>query len=229
MQKSVMEIVYGPEFIEARRRDLVAALDFVNAEIEAMDEREFLNLLHEYAHFMVGRESISRSQFLAFAEKYEQLSRGVMARTSPNALRERKQFFIEVQSHLRSKIEAIMEAVETGENRELLIMPGKRSLIIMPFFDCFVEGFSAQERKGLKELAREILEVELWLVDITSDLGLKAKRFRKCVRCQKIFYHTTSRKKLYCSKKCAGAVRQARHLERKISGRKRKSERVSKD
>lgn len=195
-------------------------LDFVNADIKAMNERQFLNMLHEYSHVMTAVILESKPQFLEFAEKYEQCVGRLSIRTSADALQERKMFFTEIQSHIRSRIKAIMEAVESGENREMFKMPGKRSLVIVPFFDCFIENFSAEKRKATKELEREKLEVDLWLAEIISCLSLKPKRFRQCVRCSKIFIHTTSHKKKYCSTNCAGAARQTRYLERKISRKK---------
>jgi len=217
----VVKKLFYSEFENERWKDLEGMLDFFNADIGPMKEREFLGLLHEYAHFMYPKEAGSKSQFLEFSEKHEQITRGLGPRTSPEALKKRKKFFTEIQSHIRSRIRAIMDVVELQEIRSLWEMRGYRELMVYSFTDCFQDLVRADKRpKKRLSLESEKREFDIWFADIARDLDLKPSRFKKCTRCSNFFYQPTARKRKYCSTKCAAAVRQARYLERKTAEKK---------
>jgi len=63
-------------------------------------------------------------------------------------------------------------------------------------------------------LEREKTRLDTLLADLLKDLNLIPSRFRICRRCGNIFYQPTGRAKHYCSERCAGAVRQARFVEK---------------
>ena len=216
-----MKKLFYSVFEDERWKDLEGMFDFLNAPIGPMKELEFLRLLYEYAHFMCPKEAGYESQFLDFSEKHEQITRGLGPRTSPEALQKRKKLFIEIQNHIRSRIQVVMGTVELREMRSLWKIRGYRELIVYPHTDSFQDLVRADKRpKKRLSLESEKREFDIWFADIVSDLDLKPSRFKKCTRCSNFFYQPTARKRKYCSTKCAAAVRQARYLERKTAKKK---------
>ena len=132
----------------------------------------------------------------------------------------------EIQSHLRERFRLIMAKAESFWEEELLSIDFRGTLRVgvVPrgaagrephATDRFFESFtpSLNQGKGALENAKTL--IDLWLAELIQDLGLQPSRFSRCAKCGKVFYQPTSRKKNYCSKQCAGAVRQARYEKRK--------------
>ena len=78
-----------------------------------------------------------------------------------------------------------------------------------------MEFFDGDYSEGSLDLEEEKRELDIRFAAFIRDLDLKPARFRKCMKCRKIFYQPTSRGKNYCSPRCAGAVRQLRYIKRK--------------
>jgi len=130
----------------------------------------------------------------------------------------------ELQGHLRERIGRIMAkrfwsdwlfSIEVRGTLEIGVYPRGGPGPDQEADDRFVESFTAHvsPEKNLQENAKTLLD--LWLVDLIRELGLQPSRFSTCAKCGKFFYQPTSRAKIFCSKQCAGAVRQARYEKRK--------------
>lgn len=161
----------------------------------------------------------------------KKIPREILEKMGANALRSRlvdgeeKKFFQSLQDHIRGRIEKIIGVSKGFWKDELLSVDIRGSLTIGinprgaagvdPDTDCFVEEFTPYINDGVDRETTAKLLLDFWLVNLIRDLGLQPSRFSRCDRCGKFFYQATSRKRNYCSKQCAGAVRQARYERRK--------------
>ena len=210
------------------RPSLDNLFEFVNEDIEPLPESNFMGLLHTYTKFVCQYES--KYPFLQFREKHDEYTHELLPPKSPETLLERKEFFSELQAHLRSKLQAIIDTVEsktTNSTEPLMEMKGTRQVFVDPTGDSFSEGFSPDGLKsghGL-DLGNEKALADLVFSDIVRDTTVQPSRFGTCPRCKRFFYQTTAKERIYCSAKCASAARQADYLERKKKKEKPKKTR----
>ena len=201
----------SPDLIELNRKNLEGLISFLNADIESMGETRLVDLIHNLALFQ--RYGMTGSQLLDFTQHYTRLAGGLTSSSSKEAILERKEFFNQVQAHLRSRVDIIIAAAESENRNPLFEIPGIQKISVYSS-DLFQKEFDLG--KDLKDpLEDEKRRVDLRLADLIWNLDLKPGRFRKCARCRKYFYQSTSRKRNYCSIRCAGAVRQAEFQRKK--------------
>jgi len=206
---------------KTEQQSLESFFKFLNFEFPKNDEglltptkqSEFMGLIHLYTTFLCQDES--KYAFLKFGDKYKGYAGDLLERPSPEAFSEKRDFFTKLQSHIRSKLQTIIETVESKkpEGVELLIeMKGRRSVSVDVEADSFVEAFSPDriKSKGGLSLATEKSLADLIFLDMVRNAGLKPSRFRRCGRpkCGKFFYQPTEKEKNFCTDKCANADRQ---------------------
>ncbi len=194
-------------------------LEFVNKDIPSLAESDFMALIHTYTRFLCQYEA--KYPFIRFREKHELYAGDILERRSPEAWLERKPFFVDLQAHLASKLQAIIKAgaSDYSETLEALIeIRGTRKVSLDTVTDSFVQALYPEgvQRGPKLDLDREKLLADLVFSDMVIELQLKPSRFRKCLRprCGKFFYQPTGVKKKYCDKACSNAERQYRHSKK---------------
>jgi hypothetical protein len=198
-------------FIRDRRKNLEGLFQFSNAEIEGMMERELAGFIFNLA--LDQGPKPDRSNFLDFAETHRRLAGDMLPNPTPEVISERKEFLGQLQAHLRSRFDDIMNAAAFGRRKELFESIGVRSLVVDLEADRFFEEFVEKELDG-DPLEIEKSAIDNRLVSLIMDLDLKPGHFKKCRRCRKYFYQFTSREKNFCSLRCAGTARQAEYMKR---------------
>ena len=134
--------------------------------------------------------------------------------------------YLELQHHIRGRIEKIITTSRGFWDDKLMNVEihGSLGIRILPrggigvngkTGDRFIETFTPSIDESVDRITRAKALMDLWLADLIRDLGLQPSRFRVCAKCGRYFYQPTSRRRNYCSRKCAGAVRQARYEKRK--------------
>lgn len=210
---------------KTKKQILETFFDFVNADIKSLTEKDFIGLILSYSRFLTHNKV--RHDFLTFREKYDCYMDKLLEMSLPETLAERKEFFVELQSHIRSKLQTIIDSVDsdTPKVKVLLVeMKGKRNVYVDPIRDELIDGFFPQEFKsenGL-DLNEEKVLADLVFFDFLQDYKLKPKRFGKCLRCKNIFYRTTEKERKYCTKRCSSAARQAKHYQEVIKPEREK-------
>jgi len=186
---------------------------FVNEDINSLAESEFLGLSYTYASFLCWDPKYT---LLNLRQRHEAYTGDLLDRRSTETLKERKAFFREIQTHLRSKLGAIIEAAnsELQEPQTIVEMTGKRRLSIDSGENSFLDTFWPEDLKvdvGLDPKNEKALG-ELIFMDMIQEAKLEPSRFRKCERgeCEKFLYQRTKKKRKFCSVSCSNAVRQAR-------------------
>ena len=200
---------------------------FVNADIESLAESNFIGLILTYSRFLTHNKI--KHDFLNSRELYNSYTDDLLEVSSPDVLSERKEFFIELQLHIRSKLQTIIGVIdpETPEGTAPLAeMQGRRRVYIDPNTEEFIDGFRPEGFKSEDELDlnEEKALVDLVFFDFVLDYNLKPNRFGKCLKCGNFFYQTTAKKKEYCGKRCSSAARQAKHYHQIIKPEREKRE-----
>jgi len=136
-------------------------------------------------------------------------------------MQERKDYFKELQSHLRSRLQAIMDASRQLWETGVWEMEGSHKIAVNPLANRFVEEFlfKGSETKNSLEGQKRIIDWSFLL--LIKDLDLVPRRFLMCEKCSILFYQATAKKRTYCSERCASAVRYARFEEKKRKEQKR--------
>jgi hypothetical protein len=204
------------------RKDLDTLLKFLNANIESLERKGLEDLLQELAMFHTV-EGV-QPRLLEFGQHYERLAGRLALESSEDAVQERKEFLLELQSHVRSRMEGIISAAEGQKEGAALEIPGTvRVVVENGRFLVKVKG-DPQKADPLEE---EKFRFDARLAELFQQFDLKPSRFRKCVRCGNYFYQESAKKRFYCSIKCSAAVRQGKYLasrrrERKPVSKRRK-------
>jgi hypothetical protein len=198
-------------FIRDRRKNFESLLQFSNAEFEGMTERELAGFIYDLA--LDQGPKPGRPNFLDFMETQKRLAGELLWNPSPETIKERKEFLGQLQAHLRSRFDAIMNAAALGRRKELFESVGARSLVADLEADRFFEEFVEKESQG-DPLEIEKAAIDNRLVEGIRDLDLRPGHFKKCRRCQRYFYQFTAREKNFCSLRCAGTARQAEYMKR---------------
>ncbi len=187
---------------------------FINADLSTADENSFLSTVRNYASFICAYEF--KYRFLRFDERYALYAGDLLLTASPKDLPARKKAFSEIQAHLRSKIQAIIDIAEgRSQNYEIARMVGVRIITADPVTDRFWSEFSFKETGREFNIEHEKKLCDLIFSDIVEDFRLVPSRFKQCTRCTNYFYQVSSSKRTFCSSRCSGADRQERFSEKK--------------
>lgn len=210
---------------KTEKQILETFFDFVNADIKSLTEKDFIGLILSYSRFLTHNKV--RHDFLNFREKYDCYMDKLLEMSLPETLAERKEFFVELQSHIRSKLQTIIDAIDSDTlkiNVLLVEMKGMRKVYIDPNREELIDGFWPQGFKleNRLDLNEEKALADLVFFDFFQDYKLKPKRFGKCLKCKNIFYRMTEKQKKYCSKRCSSAARQAKHYHEVIKPEREK-------
>jgi hypothetical protein len=198
-------------FIRDRIKNFEDLLQFSNAEIGSMTEKELAGFIYNLA--LDQGPKPDGSNFLDFGETHKRLAGDMLSNPAPEIIKERKEFLGQLQAHLRSRLDDIMKAAALGRRKDLFESVGVRSLVADLQADRFFEEFVEKESQG-DPLEIEKAAIDNRLVELIRDLDLRPGHFKKCRRCQRYFYQFTSREKNFCSLRCAGTARQAEYMKR---------------
>lgn len=189
----------GKGFISEQKQQLYSMLDYANADLgkKAVDDLEtfgdrFIDLL------IIGN----------YNQKKLFDKRGGF------------DFFSSLQLHLRSRINAVIDAMLMLWEMPLWKIEQATELNANPLENRFTVNFVLNDfvRKDRTEYGKQLIDFKLF--ELFHDLDLKPKRFRRCQKCKRFFYQPTSREKKYCSQKCAGAKRQTLYIRKKQKRKK---------
>jgi hypothetical protein len=204
-------------------------LYFLKIDIESLDESEFITMLAKYSKFVCYRESTD--DFLDFRKKYNSYMDGLLEQSDSEKLFAGKTFFIKIQSHLRHRVEKIVELTDSnieGAQKDLFTMEGTRKLMISPNGDSFIEGFLPENPAIPNELDldKEKELADLGLLDLIQQLRLNPKHIGVCSRrtCNNFYYQYTQKERKYCSNKCATADRQEKFQAKLKKEKKEKAQ-----
>lgn len=199
-----------PGFIRERRANLDLLLSLVNTDLDAAENEALTGFIKDYFKFItIGISSVYeeplREKHLDYAEEL------IKSAPSPEITIELKNFARAIQFHISLRIQAIIGASMLLVETMAWEMTGKSLKInIDPFNNRFLAKFSFGDIKSENHLEDGKRLFDLNFIEIISELDLKPRRFRQCQKCRAFFYQPTSREKVFCSPRCAGAVRQAR-------------------
>ena len=194
----------------SEKEQLEPLLDFLNTDIDSLGEPEFLTLVWKYLKFIKQ----SNRHFVDTHIRFQKLTEGLMDLPESNTLRESKNILKGLQKHLRSKIETMIKSTgkgEPGQEKELIMLQGTRTVAIDMDSDRFIEEFMPKILKPADKinLRTEKPIAETILADMLRDYEMKPKRFSFCVKegCDNILYKFDLRQE-FCSDRCSGAERQ---------------------
>jgi hypothetical protein len=132
-------------------------------------------------------------------------------------LNQRKDVFIQLQSHIRSRLQTIIKAVESGAAGKavtLIEMKGSRRVLIDPNNDRFLFGFwpGTVRSDGHLDIEEEKDLADLIFLDYIQTNEFMPSRFGKCgwEKCDGFYYQRTAKERIYCSNKCANTANQAK-------------------
>jgi len=218
--------------LDSKEKTKIESLDslfhFLNADIQSKRASEFIGSIFEYAKWLAVHAS--KYPVLDFRERYNQYSQDILDTSSETVQSERKELFVKLQSHLSSKLEAVISGTDDINPVALIEIKGTlkiRAHCIDNGNKIFVEEFHPEEikRESGLDLKQEKLLADLVLSEMIREFDLKPDRFRKCKRCENFFYQSTEKKKEYCSTRCGNTFRQKEWVKGK---KKEKGKRVKK-
>lgn len=195
-------------------------MEFVNADIRPMDKADFVRIVIKYTDFL--RQYEANYPFLKLREKNRRYIEGIMEDESRESLQQRKDLLIQLQTHIRSRFQAIINSVESetaGEADTLIDMKGSRKVLIDSNNNRFLYGFWPDKLRsdGQLDIEKEKDLADLIFSDYIQNNELQPSRFGKCAweKCEGFYYQRTAKKRKYCSTKCANAANQAIFLAKK--------------
>lgn len=219
MEGSVMESHSKPTS-KIDKKTLDDFIEFVNADIQPMDKADFVRLLIKYTDFLVQYEA--NYPFLNLREKNRRYIERVTHDESRESLEQTKNFTIQLQTHIRSRFQAIIDSVESksedkaGKKGSLIEMKGSRKVLIDPNNDRFLHGFWPDKLRsdGKLDIEEEKDLADLIFSDYIQNNELLPSRFGKCAweKCMGFYYQRTAKERKYCSTRCANAANQAKFL-----------------
>jgi hypothetical protein len=113
-----------------------------------------------------------------------------------------------LQQRLRDRLDSIIENKLMLAEMPLWQISGSISFALDPIKNRFHERFQLRKVKPGNEINALKKIIDLWLMEIIRDLDFSPRRFGQCPRCGGFFFSPTVKKRIYCSTRCAGAVRQ---------------------
>jgi hypothetical protein len=190
-------------------------MEFVNADIQPMDKADFVRILIKYTDFLGQYDD--NYPFLNLMEKNSRYTEGIMEAESRESLTQRKDFLIQLQTHIRSRLQSIINSVESGAAGEadtLIDMKGSRRILIDPNNDRFLYGFWPDKVRSDDQLDIDAEKdlADLIFSDYIQNNELLPSRFGKCAwkKCEGFYYQRTAKKRIYCSTRCANVANQAK-------------------
>jgi len=202
-------------------------VEFVNADIRPMDKADFVRILIKYTDFLGQYEA--NYPFLNLLGKNSRYIEGIMEAESHEILKQRKDFLVQLQTHIRSRFQAIINSVKSvtaGETDKLIDMKGSRRILIDPNKDRFLYGFWPDKVRSDDQLDIDAEKelVDLIFSDYIQNNELLPSRFGKCAweKCEGFYYQRTAKKRIYCSTRCANATNQAKFLAKQKKKRQSK-------
>jgi hypothetical protein len=190
------------EWIQERKRELGALLDFSNADIQSMDDREMATMVFNTRLF---EQEASWQSFL-FASKD--------SAWDPQNISRRKKALLGLQDHLKRQLERVISLTGKMDVGTVSKVTGTMVFSAHPVKGRFQLELD-QPGGDATPLEKEKIRLDFRLIDLVRVLGLKPGRFKKCLKCAHIFYQSTSKERLYCSPKCSGATRQGRFQKKR--------------
>lgn len=200
--------------------------EFLNKkDMERLEESDLMAVLYKYTRFLC--EYDWKYPFLDFRKVNDRYMALMLQRAPKAKLDQRKRFFVQLQAHLRSKLEKVLNAVESGaeeKSSQLIEMSGTRKVLIDSKDDSFVDGFWPEgiDYEGELDVVKEKVLADLALSEMIRDFDLKPSHFKRCARCDGFFYQYTAKEKKYCSTRCSNAARQAVYYKSGAEERKKK-------
>ena len=195
-------------------------MEFVNADIQPMDKADFVRILIKYTDFLSQYEA--NYPFLNHSVKNSRFIEEIMGAESYEILKQRKDFLIQLQTHIRSRCQAIINSVGsvTADKVDSLIeMKGSRRVLIDPNNDRFLYGFWPDKVRSDNQLNIDAEKelVDLIFSDYIQNNELLPSRFGKCAweKCEGFYYQRTAKDRKFCSTRCANAANQAKFLAKK--------------
>ncbi|MBW2643923.1 MAG: CGNR zinc finger domain-containing protein [Deltaproteobacteria bacterium] len=192
-------------------------MEFVNADIQPMDKADFVRILIKYINFLGQYDD--NYPFLNHMRKNSRYTEGIMEAESRESLTQRKDFLIKLQTHIRSRLQSIINSVESvtaGKADTLIDMKGSRRILIDPNKDRFLYGFWPDKVRSDDQLDIDAEKdlADLIFSDYIQNNELLPSRFGKCAweKCEGFYYQRTAKKRIYCSTRCANAANQAKFL-----------------
>jgi len=189
-------------------------LNFINADIQLLDERELMALIYDYRNFICPH--IYSGAEPELEKKYNQIIQDLLNHTSPEILAQLKEFFYELQKYLIEKMTKIIEPEIYGEHRTENIdivssLRGTSTIRVNREENIFDDIFELDGLKPGDELdqSKEEPLAALALANLIRTYNLIPTRFGKCRNCENYYYNKKGRgmKMLNCSVKCANAYR----------------------
>jgi len=195
-------------------------MEFVNADIQPMDKADFVRILIKYINFLGQYDD--NYPFLNLMGKNSRYTEGIMEAESRESLTQRKDFLIQLQTHIRSRLQSIINSVESvtaGKADTLINMKGSRRILIDPNKDRFLYGFWPDKVRSDDQLDIDAEKdlADLIFSDYIQNNELLPSRFGKCAweKCEGFYYQRTAKKRIYCSTRCANAANQAKFQAKK--------------
>ncbi len=196
------------------KKTLEDFIEFVNADIQPMDKADFVRILIKYTEFLAQYEV--NYPYLNLCDKYKIYIDGIMEAESREILNQRKDLLIQLQTHIRSRFQAIINAVESGtadESDTLIEMKGSRRVLIDPNEDKFLYGFWPDKVRSdcQIDIGTEKDLADLIFSDYIQNNEFIPSRFGKCgwEKCKGFYYQRTAKERKFCSTRCANASNQA--------------------
>ena len=193
------------EWIRERKRELDALLDFFNVDILPLDGPEMASMVYNTRFF---EQDASWQSFIFASRDSVSDSRDISGK---------KKTLLGLQGHLRRRLEKIISLTGKSEMATISEFTGTMVFTVHP-----VKGrFQLELRQtggDATPLEKEKMRLDFRLIDLVRVLGLKPGRFKRCLKCEHIFYQSTSKDRVYCSPKCSGAARQVRFQTKRHQG-----------
>ena len=196
------------------KKTLEDFIEFVNADIQPMDKADFVRILIKYTEFLAQYEV--NYPFLNLLKKNRRYIEGIMEDEYRESLQQRKDLLIQLQTHIRSRFQAIINAVESGTANEadtLIEMKGSRRVLIDPNEDKFLYGFWPDKVRSdcQLDIGTEKDLADLIFSDYIQNNEFIPSRFGKCgwEKCNGFYYQRTAKERKFCSTRCANASNQA--------------------
>jgi hypothetical protein len=210
-----MKNKYKSDICRVRQEDFQGLLQFLNGDISQMNRAEFIGFVSAYIYS--GVPLGSSTPFWDFMRTHGSLAGDLGRGASEEALEGRKGFLEQLQMHLRSRIEEIMRSSKTNTSSPLWQIEGVWEISVSVAADSFMQEFRAVDGQDMHklELESQKRQADIRLAELIRDLELKPSRFRLCKRCGKFFYQQTAHEKIYCSRRCSNALRQAKFIKRR--------------
>lgn len=216
MEGAIMES-YSKPTAKIDKKTLDDFMEFVNADIQTMDKADFVRLLIKYTDFLGQYEA--NYPFLNLREKNRRYIERITYDESGESLEQTKDFTIQLQTHIRSRFQAIIYSVESGaedKTESLIEMKGSRKVLIDPNNDRFLHGFWPDKLRsdGQLDIEEEKDLADLIFSDYIQNNELLPSRFGKCSweKCEGFYYQRTAKERKYCSTRCANAANQSKFL-----------------